>query len=580
MSQAAVGLRSGCPISHNAASSTSPSISISTSNTPPPPANVASSSKASSESHPTNPFAASSGIASPATSCTTTPSTSSSIMYPVTPQLQSPLLRAPSEIIQKVLSASGGDQVGNIAKAAKVCRELRSIIYGDTDQTLWRDVFLEHYDDPRLAGSSPAGSSGIRIDWKKRVQDRELVGRVFSNDYEGSVDQLDKHSELIISTLFSMYSDLPPTNSSFDPSKSDDSLNSALLSKWLSSRLFKHIYESQYFLPASPRKPTTPLTRSGRSIKRDKRDTVDPIISRLHCLAPPLYNDDSSADREWRGHVRHSVYDVGNYQEKNDYGPFTEDGKVDWTLVDAISSTMMCNAQELLDTEPDGWLPVVQPLSYGIEPARGWGYNDLRRPDNLAEDDVWDWAGVEGSWCGCYAFMDYSDWAMMNREQLGIPVGRPHSIDLSTYHEALGDLMQLELKICTDPHADGKRSTRCDNHEFEQDRHPLPSVETDLPRSDLLPPLYFHGSSTPYPGGDHHAPTLPQNAIRGMVSLTADDPPQVRWTMMIRYRGQDRWRLECVQVGGRGSKRGFFGIWSDASRAEHSPNGPAWYWKA
>lgn len=52
----------------------------------------------------------------------------------------------------------------------------------------------------------------------------------------------------------------------------------------------------------------------------------------------------------------------------------------------------------------------------------------------------------------------------------------------------------------------------------------------------------------------------PLSSVRGMVQLTADDPPEVRWTLVIRYAGEDRWRLEGVQVGGRGSKRGFFGV--------------------
>nr|XP_019010036.1 uncharacterized protein I206_05598 [Kwoniella pini CBS 10737]OCF48817.1 hypothetical protein I206_05598 [Kwoniella pini CBS 10737] len=557
MSRSVIDRLSGCPITHNNQSGSSSSTTASTStsiSTPPPLTNIASSSRPRSISPASTPLTPLSDTTS--MNDLPTANTSSTFLSPFTPQLQSPLLRAPSEIIQKVLSVSGGDQVQTIAKVAKVCRELRSIIYGDNDQSLWRNIYLEHYDDPRLTGTYTSIKLSSNIDWKKRVQDRELVGKLFQHGNVDNSEEANGHSELIISTLLEMYLDLPALQPTTNSSESEDSFNSPLLSKWLSSALFKSIYERNYFLPSS----SLPDTKQPIPFpKRVNRKPVDPTISRLHCLIPPMYNDESSRDREWRGHVRESVYNAANYQENNDYGPFTEDGKVDWALVDAISSVMMCNAQEIIDTEPDAWLPAVQPMSHGIEPVRGWGYDDLRRPDNLTEDDIWDWAGVEGSWCGCYAFMDYSDWAMMNHEQLGIHIGRPQNIDLSTYHEALGDLMKLELKIYR--------------------RNPLPSIETDLPKSNLLPPIYFHGSSTPYPGGDQLTPTLPQNAIRGMVTLTFDDPPQVRWTMIIRYRGQDRWRLECVQVGGRGSKRGFFGIWSDASRAEHSPYGPAWYWK-
>jgi hypothetical protein len=55
-----------------------------------------------------------------------------------------------------------------------------------------------------------------------------------------------------------------------------------------------------------------------------------------------------------------------------------------------------------------------------------------------------------------------------------------------------------------------------------------------------------------------------------VVRLTADDPPQVRWTLVIRYGGEDRWRLEGVQVGGRGAKRGFFGVSAVSELGESS----------
>ena len=90
----------------------------------------------------------------------------------------------------------------------------------------------------------------------------------------------------------------------------------------------------------------------------------------------------------------------------------------------------------------------------------------------------------------------------------------------------------------------------------------LPIIETGIPTSDLLPAIRFHGSSQQHDGIHAlHGSTNGQfTFIRGVVQLTADNPPQVRWTLVIRYGGEDRWRLECVQVGGRGSRRGFFGV--------------------
>jgi hypothetical protein len=45
-------------------------------------------------------------------------------------------------------------------------------------------------------------------------------------------------------------------------------------------------------------------------------------------------------------------------------------------------------------------------MSNGIEAVRGLGFGDLTRPPNLAENDVWDWAGVAGHWFGSYAFLE------------------------------------------------------------------------------------------------------------------------------------------------------------------------------
>jgi hypothetical protein len=136
-----------------------------------------------------------------------------------------------------------------------------------------------------------------------------------------------------------------------------------------------------------------------------------------------------------------------------------------------------------------------------------------------------------------------------------------NELDLSTYNEAIGDLMRLELVL------DRPSDLPSD----------LPPLSTALPTSDLLPKLYFHGSSASSPLSSIQSGT--SSFVRGVVQLTADDPPQVRWTLVIRYGGEDRWRLECVQPGGRGSPKGFFGTWTDALKEEHSPNGPVWYWK-
>lgn len=53
----------------------------------------------------------------------------------------------------------------------------------------------------------------------------------------------------------------------------------------------------------------------------------------------------------------------------------------------------------------DAWRMALQPLSYGLDAVRGKGYRGLT-PPNLEPGHVWDWAGVEGEWCGSYAFLE------------------------------------------------------------------------------------------------------------------------------------------------------------------------------
>jgi hypothetical protein len=142
----------------------------------------------------------------------------------------------------------------------------------------------------------------------------------------------------------------------------------------------------------------------------------------------------------------------------------------------------------------------------------------------------------------------YEDWIRLNEPRI-LPLShRTRPLDLSTYSEAIGDLLHMHLTI--------DRPTDKPHPEYDA------PVTSNIPTGDLLPPIHFHGHSS-QSGGTW--PTAASSFVKGTVQLTTDSPPQVRWTMIIRYGGEDRWRIESVQVGGRGSKRGFFGVSFDLS---------------
>ena len=135
-----------------------------------------------------------------------------------------------------------------------------------------------------------------------------------------------------------MYLDLP-ASSDFNPLGTEETANGHLLQTILRSLAFQHVY-----LNLSTRE-TKPLLRPlrdqpGNPNRRTHREVVNPDLSRLHVLLSPEFSHDDLVHRHHRGYLREVVYSGGNFQYRNDWGPFTEEGKLDWPLVDAIGSVM------------------------------------------------------------------------------------------------------------------------------------------------------------------------------------------------------------------------------------------------
>ncbi|KAK4685719.1 hypothetical protein P7C73_g4430, partial [Tremellales sp. Uapishka_1] len=359
----------------------------------------------------------------------------SSASSPVTKrqhQSQSPLLRTPFEvsisyltsstaarlttrgqIIHKILLHSGSEHTSSVASAAQCCRELRAFIYENPDQALWRDLYLDKYDDPRCSGAYPVGRRAI--EWKREIMDREAVLRMFREWGEDRYKDVPPHLDLICSTLLELYVDLPASLIEDDTEGTiatsafarADSLNGPLLEMALRSELFAHIYYHLIMKEFTPQLRELPnINQSARPLRKRRKEVVDARWSRLHVLLSPDFQHEDPTHRSHRGYLREVVYSAKNYSSKNDWAPLDEEGKVDWNLVDAVGFVMMANAKDVLSMGEDAWRQAVLPLSYGVESVRGWGFNDLKRPKDLAPDQVWDWAGVAGSWWGSYAFLE------------------------------------------------------------------------------------------------------------------------------------------------------------------------------
>lgn len=66
----------------------------------------------------------------------------------------------------------------------------------------------------------------------------------------------------------------------------------------------------------------------------------------------------------------------------------------------------MANGKDEIARGEDSWRKAVLPQAFGVEPMRGWGWQNLKRPDDLPEGAVWDWAGVQGQFFGSYAYLE------------------------------------------------------------------------------------------------------------------------------------------------------------------------------
>lgn len=451
----------------------------------------------------------------------------------------------------------------------------------DPDKALWRELHLQRYDDPRRSiwweyNGEP------ECDWKVEMKDRYQAETKFlenSDDNRTHRSKKDKGKSKVT------------TNSDSPEQKAKDTiqywseidrLGNTLLSLYqaignghsrnvehlesiLRSQAFEDIYRDS-FAPAH----RYPLRFA---VQKQPMEFPHGRLAQLHCLTGwftqeaevralerqlSVHNGDkvdvsvlsrSSKYLQDLGRFRSITYSIRNFSRLNDFGPFHPDGTTNWQLVDAIASVMDANITYVKGHsrfrhlpfnrwELEEWSYANPPSELGIQACRGKSLTQVADPNA-------DWAEVEGTWRGTYAFMDYTDWIQYNYSNLAV-MGAREPIDLNNYIEAVGNYMKMELKFGL--HGDAQN---------------LPHVRSNLPASDLLPPVDFSGAST-------NGAQVRVSDIRGQISLTPDDPPQVRWTWMVRYGGEDRWRLDGVQIGGRGSKRGVVGVWSDVDRADLS----------
>ena len=270
---------------------------------------------------------------------------------------------------------------GSLASLAQTNSSLRCLICQPEDQHLWRNVYLETFDDPRYALSLYNGTSfeAQTFDWKTHAQ------RIFRAAFrlrkaELSDKEIDYYFDEDASEAFLLVAHLArPCDSDVDmePSKNEVWLNETLRGMVLpppTNQAFARLNLLACFL-STVHSSTLPWAAVG-----------SPLPSRLPSRA--------------------FLYDLANYTEESGYGPWLPDG------------TMRVNWQHL-------W-HAINVVRHNIQERSAWNIAPGNKFTNFCANSAYtgdgllperevkapmmnDWAGVSGLYTRAICFMDYRD---------------------------------------------------------------------------------------------------------------------------------------------------------------------------
>lgn len=281
------------------------------------------------------------------------------------------ILSVPQEITELALVFS---DPSDVASFAQTCRTARRIVYGngtEKDQHLWRRIYLHQpFDDPRrlLKYADEHAVGNPTIDWMKLLQRRWKAMLVVENKHKHPLELSDALYELTLLVR----------NALPFPSAQPQSLD--LL--WANDLLNRNGVYDATGLPWSP----------------GEQQYAMQLWSLLGWRNDALYHS-STAIQSVRNTSRAFVYDLRNYRQVSNWGPFLPStdrrGLVDWRHVQAMIVVIQNNLLDLselwVDTRPPASLDAIRAFS-----APGSHQRDPR-----------DWAGVEGTWRRFVCFMDY-----------------------------------------------------------------------------------------------------------------------------------------------------------------------------
>jgi len=269
---------------------------------------------------------------------------------------------------------------GSLASLAQTGSSLRRLICQPEDQLLWRNIYLEIFDDPRYALSFHNGTpfEAQAFDWKTETQ------RIFRAAFrlrkaEFSDKDIDYYFDEDASDAFLLVAHLAcPCNSDVDmkPSKNEAWLNETLRGVVLplpTNQAFARLNLLACFL-----------------------STVNSVTLPWISVGPSLPS---------RLPSRAFLYDLANYAEESGYGPWLPDGRmrVNWQHLWHAMNVVRQNIRER-----SGWNITPGGKFTNFRANSAFMYdNSLPEKENIPMMD--DWAGVSGLYTRAICFMDYRD---------------------------------------------------------------------------------------------------------------------------------------------------------------------------
>lgn len=175
---------------------------------------------------------------------------------------------------------------------------------------------------------------------------------------------------------------------------------------------------------------------------------------------------------------------------------------------------------------------------------------DVRGPGLLGVAPSDDWIGVRGRWtCEAYRFdaSRVGPWTVGDYDV--VPMA-----DLEALQEVYAE-----------------RSRRAAAH--------VSYLASSLPTNNALPTVYFVGEGRGLPHDRRGEALVGEHFVCGAARLTADEPPQISWTWVVENMaplvGYEDFVIviNAVQLGGRGSHAGLFGVRGNVQVTRVKANG-------